>query len=428
MKKAFKNAVVLTCDSNFTVYENGMVLIDGGEISYVGYYDDAKFDDFDAKEMIDAGGNILMPGLINAHTHLPMTLFSGFGSGLPLKEWLEEKIWPAEAKLTPEDVYIGSKMGIAQMLLSGTTAFLDMYYFIDDMARAIEETGIRAVLSRAVLDPGGFDERLAESIESAKKYKDHPMIDIMMGPHAVYTNGKQSLLRVLDEAKSLGCAIHVHVSETAGEVEACIQEHGMSPVAYLESLGYFETHVAAAHCVHVSDEDIAILASRGVNVVHNPTSNMKLASGIAPVQKMIDAGINVALGTDGASSNNNLDMLEEMHIAALLAKLKDGSPTAVDAQCAIEMATINGAKALGIDDKCGSLEAGKRADIIMLDMKSAFSYPQREYLNSLVYSMGRRQVAMTMIEGRVLQENGKVLGLDIESLGRTFNNCVDRLC
>jgi 5-methylthioadenosine/S-adenosylhomocysteine deaminase len=233
---------------------------------------------------------------------------------------------------------------------------------------------------------------------------------------------------VLDEAKNLGCAIHVHVSETAGEVEACIAEHGMSPVAYLESLGYFETHVAAAHCVHVSNEDIAILAQRGVNAVHNPTSNMKLASGIAPVQKMIDAGVNVALGTDGASSNNNLDMLEEMHIAALLAKLKDGEPTAVDARCAIEMATINGAKALGIDDRCGSLEAGKRADIIMLDMKSAFSYPRREYLNSLVYSMGRGQVAMTMIEGRVLQENGKVLGLDIESLGRTFNNCVDRLC
>ena len=428
MKKAFKNAIVITCDSDFTVYEKGMVLVEGGTISYIGPYDDEKFAAFDAKEIIDAGGNILMPGLINAHTHLPMTLFSGYGSGLPLKQWLEEKIWPAEAKLTPDDIYIGSKMGIAQMLLAGTTAFLDMYYFIDDMARAIEEMGIRAVLSRAVLDPGGFDERLAESIESAKKYKGHPMIDIMMGPHAIYTNGKESLLRVLDEAKSLGCAIHVHVSETESEVDACIAEHGMSPVAYLESLGYFDTRVAAAHCVHVSDEDIAILARHGVNAVHNPTSNMKLASGIAPVQKMIEAGINVALGTDGASSNNNLDMLEEMHIAALLAKLKDCDPTAIDARCAIEMATINGARALGIDDRCGSLEAGKRADIIMLNMKSAFSYPRREYLNNLVYSMGRSQVVMTMIEGRVLQENGKVLGLDIESLGRTFNNCVDRLC
>ena len=428
MKTTIKNAIVITSDDDFSIYENGMVLINDGKIDYVGECDKKTETAFAAKEVIDAKGNIIMPGLVNAHTHLPMTLFAGYGSGLPLKEWLEDKIWPAEAKLTGEDVYIGSKMGIAQMLLSGTTCFLDMYYFIDDMARAIEEMGIRAVLSRAVLDPGGFDQRLQESVESAQKYKNHKMIDIMMGPHAIYTNGKESLLKVLNAAKENECAIHVHVSETSGEVEACMKENGMTPVEYLDSIGYFDEHVAAAHCVHVTDNDIAIMSKKNVYAVHNPSSNLKLSSGIAPVQKMLDAGVCVAIGTDGASSNNNLDMIEEMHIAALISKHKDADPTAVPAECAIKMATANGAKALGIYDKTGSLEEGKRADIIMLDINSPFSQPKREYLNNIVYSMGRSQIKMTMVDGKVLQKDGDVLGLDLKEITDKFNIYVDRLC
>ena len=428
MRKAITDALVITVDKDFTVYEDGMVLIEDGFIRYVGQQNLTALSEFGASETINADGNIIMPGFVNAHTHLPMTLFSGYGSGLPLKQWLEDKIWPAEAKLTGRDIYIGSKMGIAQMLLSGTTAFLDMYYFIDDMARAIEEMGIRAVLSRAVLDAGGFDERLKESVESAVKYKNHEMIDIMMGPHAVYTNSKKSLERVLEAANTQGCAIHVHVSETEYEVKECMKEHGMTPVEYLDSLGYFDTHVAAAHCVHVTDSDIKTMEDKGVYAVHNPSSNMKLSSGIAPVQKMLDAGVHVALGTDGASSNNNLDMMEEMHLASLLAKLKDDDPTALSAKTAIKMATIEGARALGIDEKCGSLETGKSADIIMLDMSSSFSQPQREYLNNIAYSMGRSQITMTMVRGEILQSKGKVLGLDLQKLNREFNICVDRLC
>ncbi len=428
MKKAIADALIITVDDEFKVYENGMVLIDGTKIFHVGNYDKEKLSSYGAEEIIEAEGNIIMPGFVNAHTHLPMTLFSGYGSGLPLKQWLEEKIWPAEAKLTPEDIYIASKMGISQMLLSGTTSFLDMYYFIDDMARAIDEMGIRAVLSRAVLDFGGFEERLKESIDSAIKYKAHKMIDIMMGPHAIYTNSEKSLERVRDIAKEYDCPIHVHLSETEGEVQDCIKQHGLTPVRYLEKLGYFDTHVLAAHCVHVTDDDIKILADNEVHVAHNPSSNMKLSSGVAPVQKMIDAGVNVALGTDGASSNNNLDMMEEVHIAALLGKLKDGDPTAIDAKTAIKMATINGAKALNIADKTGSIEKGKSADIIMLDTKSPFSQPKREYLNNLVYSMGRSQIAMTMIEGRVLARNGNIAGFNTDELNQNFNICVDRLC
>ncbi len=428
MKTAIINAIVITVDKDFTVFENGMVLIEDGIISHVGTNDNNTVKQFNADEKIDAEGSIVMPGFINAHTHLPMTLFSGYGSGLPLKEWLEDKIWPAEAKLSGDDIYIGSKMGIAQMLLSGTTTFLDMYYFIDDMARAIDEMGIRAVLSRAVLDFGGFDERLEESIESAKKYKNHNMIDIMMGPHAIYTNSKESLLKVLKAAKENECAIHVHVSETKNEVDDCLKGTGMTPVEYLDSLGYFEENVVAAHCVHVTDEDIKIMAKKNVHAVHNPSSNMKLSSGLAPIQKMLNEGVNVALGTDGASSNNNLDMMEEMHLAALLAKHKDGDPTAVSAETAIKMATANGAKALGIFDKTGSLEKGKRADIIMLDLNSPFSQPKREYVNNIVYSMGRSQIKMTMVEGKVLQKNGVIDGFDFIKLSEEFNICVDRLC
>ncbi|MCK5129579.1 MAG: amidohydrolase [Clostridiales bacterium] len=428
MRKLITNALIITVDQTFAIYKNGMVIIDDDVISYVGEINQAIIDQSAVDEVIDAEGNIIMPGLVNAHTHLPMTLFSGYGSGLPLKEWLEDKIWPAESKLTPNDIYIGTKMGIMQMLLSGTTCFLDMYYFIDDMARAIDEMGIRAVLSRAVMDIGGFDYRLKESIDSIKKYEEHKMIDIMVGPHAVYTNSKEGLQQILEVAKKYNKSMHVHVSETEDEVKNCNNEHGMTPVEYFDELGLFDVPFVAAHCVHVTDNDIKIMANKKVNAVHCPTSNMKLASGIAPIQQMIDAGINVALGTDGSSSNNNVDMFEEMHVAALIGKMKNGDPTALNAKTVIQMATINGAKALGVDEKVGSIEKGKHADLIMMDMKSPFSQPDREFLDHIVYSMGRGQVKMTMIAGKVLQKNGIIKNSDFKKLREQFNNCVDRLC
>lgn len=428
MKKIFINAIVITVDDNFTVYENGMVLVDEDIIYYVGNMNQEKINEFNADSVYDLDGNILMPGFINAHTHIPMTLFSGYGSGLPLKRWLEEKMWPAEAKLTGNDVYIGSKMGITQMLLSGTTCFLDMYFYLDDIARAVSEMGIRAVISQSLMDVGGTDNSLVGCIESIKKYEDNDMIDIMVAPHAIYTNSKESLGKELDVAKQYNKPINIHVSETEFEVESSYNNNGVSPVKYLDDIGVFDVHTVAAHCVHVSDDDIRILSNKNVSVVHNPSSNLKLASGIAPIQKMIDAGVNVAIGTDGSSSNNNVDMIEEMHIAALLGKIYNGDPTALDAETIIKMATINGAKALNIDSKTGSIEKGKQADIIVIDTKSPFSQPKREYLNNLVYSIGRGQVVMTMVGGKVLQSNGEVIGLDLKELDIQFNNCVKRLC
>jgi 5-methylthioadenosine/S-adenosylhomocysteine deaminase len=254
------------------------------------------------------------------------------------------------------------------------------------------------------------------------------MIDIMVAPHAIYTNAKESLRKALDIAKGYNKAINIHLSETSYEVESSYKENSMSPVKYLDEIGMFDVHTVAPHCVHVNDEDIKVLSNKNVSVAHNPSSNLKLSSGIAPIQKMIDAGINVAIGTDGASSNNNLDMIEEMHIAALIAKVYSNDPTALDAKTVIKMATINGAKALGIDNKVGSIEKGKQADLIMIDTKSPFSQPKREYLNNLVYSMGRNQVVMTMVAGKILQKDGKIFGLDMSTLNEQFNNCVDRLC
>lgn len=428
MKKIFINAIVITVDDSFTVYENGMVLVDEDIISHVGDMDQDKINEFNADSVYDLDGNILMPGFINAHTHIPMTLFSGYGSGLPLKRWLEEKIWPAEAKLTGNDVYIGSKMGIAQMLLSGTTCFLDMYFFIDDIARAVSEMGIRAVLSQSLMDVGGTNNSIKECIESIEKYEDNDMIDIMVAPHAIYTNSKESLEKELDVAKQYNKPINIHVSETEFEVESSYNNNGVSPIKYLDNIGVFGVHAIAAHCVHVSDDDIRILSDKNVSVAHNPSSNLKLASGIAPIQKMIDAGVNVTIGTDGSSSNNNVDMIEEMHIAALLGKIYNGDPTALDAETIIKMATINGAKALDIDSKTGSIEVGKQADLIVIDTNSPFSQPKREYLNNLVYSIGRGQVVMTMVGGKVLQSNGQVIGLDLKELDIQFNDCVKRLC
>lgn len=428
MKKIFINAIVITVDDSFTVYENGMVLVDEDIISHVGDMDQDKMNEFNADSVYDLDGNILMPGFINAHTHIPMTLFSGYGSGLPLKRWLEEKMWPAEAKLTGNDVYIGSKMGIAQMLLSGTTCFLDMYFFIDDIARAVSEMGIRAVLSQSLMDVGGTNNSIKECIESIEKYEDNDMIDIMVAPHAIYTNSKESLEKELDVAKQYNKPINIHVSETEFEVESSYNNNGVSPIKYLDDIGVFDVHAIAAHCVHVSDDDIRILSGKNVSVAHNPSSNLKLASGIAPIQKMIDAGVNVTIGTDGSSSNNNVDMIEEMHIAALLGKIYNGDPTALDAETIIKMATINGAKALDIDSKTGSIEVGKQADLIVIDTNSPFSQPKREYLNNLVYSIGRGQVVMTMVGGKVLQSNGEVIGLDLKELDMQFNDCVKRLC
>ena len=427
MKQLIKYVRIVTCDEDFTLYDGGMIAIDDGQLTYVGEQDDAYMASFGADEVIEGNDNIVMPGLVNAHTHLSMTLLRGHGSDLPLREWLEDKMWPAEAKLVDRDCYIGSMIGLAEMLRSGTTAFLDMYFHMDQTAEAVKEAGLRAVLTPGVVAGNDLEDRVTGIKKLRADYQEDWCIYVWPGPHAEYTNTTESLKRSVELAKELGCGLHIHLSETEREVEECVARHGMSPVKYFNEIGIFDVPTVAAHCVAVDDDDIKILSEKHVNVVHNPTSNMKLASGCAPVQRMLDAGINVALGTDGAASNNNLDMLEEMHIAALIAKGFTGDPTALNASQVIKMATINGAKALGMEDSIGSLEVGKQADLIMLDGHSVFSRPRGEWLNNLVYSMGRSDVVMTMIDGKILMRDGAYTTIAINKMLEAFDQSATRL-
>lgn len=429
MKRLFKGATIITCNENFDIINNGMIAVYGDSLDYVGEYNREFEEQYAADSTIIANNKVLMPGLINAHTHLAMTLFRGYGGSLPLKQWLKEKIWPAESKLTAKDCAIGAQVGISEMLLSGTTCFLDMYFFMDAIAEVVKKTGIRAVLTRGLLSGDDFDEKLEESRSLYENYHNtaNNRITVMQAIHAEYTNDEYSIGKSLELAKELDCAMHIHLSETDGEVERCFKRFGVTPVEFFRDIGLFDRPTIAAHCVSLSDDDMKILKEYKVNVVHNPSSNLKLASGFAQIDRMIKAGINVSLGTDGASSNNNLDMMEEMHIAALLAKAVAKDATALDAKSAIRMATINGAKALGLDDEIGSLEKGKRADLIMINQNSPFMLPKNEVCENIVYSANRSNIEMTMVDGCILMERGILRTIKNDDLFNQFEEAVRRI-
>ncbi|MDI6639147.1 MAG: amidohydrolase, partial [Bacillota bacterium] len=345
------------------VLPKGDIAVVGSEIVYVGP-SPAPQEFRSAAKVIEGSGLIALPGLVNAHTHAAMTVFRGFADDMPLMEWLTQKIWPAEARLEADDVYWGTMLACVEMIRAGVTTFADMYFFMDETAKAVERTGMRASLSRGLIGSApGADKALAEGRELCERWNGAcgGRITTMLGPHAPYTCPKDFLEKVMEVASELGVGIHIHLSETEGEVKECRKLHGgMSPIELMDSYGLFEFPVLAAHCVHVSERDIEILSAKGVGVAHNPGCNMKIASGIAPVPKMLKAGVRVGLGTDGAASNNNLDLIEEMRTAALLQKVARRDPTALPAHRALEMATVNGARALGLADRIGSLEPGKK--------------------------------------------------------------------
>jgi 5-methylthioadenosine/S-adenosylhomocysteine deaminase len=372
-----------------------------------------------------------MPGFVNAHTHLSMTLLRGLGGGLKLQDWLEKKIWPAEDKLREGHCYWGSMLGLLEMIRTGTTAFLDMYFFMEETARAVEETGMRAVLSRGIIgNAPNYESAMAEGEALFQDFNGAAdgRITVMLGPHAEYTNNEKSIRAVVELAHKLGCGIHVHLQETSSETAGCYARYGMSPAQRLEKLGLFTSHTVAAHCVAVSAEDVDILRRNGVSVAHNPGSNLKLASGIAPVKALLDAGVVVALGTDGAASNDNLDMLEEARLAALLAKLRENDATALGAHDALKLATVNGAKALGIDSVSGSIEVGKDADIIIISESSPSLHPKIDEVSNIVYSASARDVSMTMVKGRILMEDFDVKGLDPEKIVREADRISAAVC
>jgi 5-methylthioadenosine/S-adenosylhomocysteine deaminase len=422
------HATVVTMDPAGRTIPDGAVAIDGRTIAAVGTVEEIAAR-FSAAESIDARGQVVLPGLINTHTHAPMVLYRGLADDLALMEWLEKYIFPAEAKtLTPEFVRAGTKLAALEMIRSGTTAYADMYYFEEEIARVTRDAGLRAVLGQTIIrfpvaDASTPAQGLARGRAFVKEFAGDDLITPALAPHAMYTLDGAMLKAIKDAARRDGAPLMIHLAETREEVDIARKQHKATPVQYLDSIGFWGAAspsgagangppTLAAHAVHVSPADIRILAARGIGVSHNPESNMKLASGIAPVPAMRQARIPVGLGTDGAASNNDLDMFEAMRQAALLHKVSSGDPRVLPARTALEMATIEGARALGLDRIIGSLEAGKRADLIVVSMTSARQTPMYDPISHLVYVTRGDDVEATIVNGRVLMRDRKVLTLD----------------
>ena len=381
-------------------------------------------------KVIDGKNKLALPGFVNTHNHAAMTLFRSYADDLVLQDWLENKIWPIEAKLTGKDVYWGTELAIAEMIRFGTTSFCDMYFFMDDVAHAVEESGMRAVLCRGITGFSPADDiKLVESEEFFNNWqkKADGRIEVWLGPHAPYTCPPEYLKKVSALAEKLDANIHIHLAETKKEVDDCLAAHQATPIELMKQVGLFDHTVLAAHCVHLSENDMDIIAEKNVRVAHNPGSNLKLASGIAPIPELLKRNVTIGLGTDGASSNNNLDMLEEIRLSALLHKNNTGNPTVLPAHQALFLGTLGGAQALGWQNDLGSLEVGKKADVILLDMSEAHWYPTHNLISTLVYSAQSSDVSDVIVDGKILLENREYKTLDIEKIKHEANQSAQRL-
>lgn len=404
MKIRIYNAKVLTMADGFTPVD-GEVWVEGDRIAYAG--PDGQLQrgvgENSWDRQINACKNLVLPGFKNAHTHSGMTFLRSHADDLPLLEWLNEQVFPYEARLTAEDIYHLSRLAVMEYLTSGITANFDMYLTPDSIAQASLDCGFRTVLTGALND---FSQSLDQLETWYNKYNEpDSLISFQLGFHAEYTTNKENMQGVAALAKRYQAPVYTHNSEGVPEVEQCIQRTGMTPTAYMDSLGLFDYGGGCYHCVHMTQEDLDIIAGRGVSIVTNPASNLKLASGIAPIQKILDKGINVAIGTDGPASNNCLDMFREMFLAAGLAKYLESDASAVDADQVLYMATVGGARAMQLPD-CDTLKPGKKADLIMIDMHQPNMQPAHNISKNLVYSGSKLNVKMTMVNGKVLYENG----------------------
>ena len=416
------NALVLTMDENFTQYASGAVAVQGDSIVAVGKQDEITRE-YTAKEILDCGGKILMPGLINAHTHVPMTLLRGLADDLRLDVWLMGYMMPVEREfVSPEFVRLGASLACAEFIRSGVTAFCDMYYFEEDVAKATAEAGLRAVCAQTVLkfpspDADSWEDSLALARGFIERWKGHPLIVPSVVPHAPYTCTAEILRATADLAVEFDVPLHTHLAETALERENMRHGNGMPVIPYVKKQGLFEAKVIAAHCVHIDAGEMYTLLHAGAGVAHNPSSNLKLASGFAPVPQMLEVGLNVGIGTDGPASNNDLDMFEEVRLASFIAKAVSNDPTAVPAPMALAMGTRIGAQALHIGDMTGSLEPGKRADLILLDATPLHNSPrfQRDPGNvyaQIVYAGKSTDVSDVMVNGVWLMRERQLLTLN----------------
>jgi len=373
---------------------------------------------YQADQTHDLPSHCLIPGLINTHTHVAMSLFRGLADDLPLMEWLNGHIWPAEAAwVSPEFVRDGTRLAVSEMLRGGITTFNDMYFFPDETARVATEAHMRACVGMILIDfptvwASNADEYIEKGVALRDEYRNHSLITTAFAPHAPYTVSDTPLQKVQTLADQLDVPIHIHVHETADEIHGSLEQYQLRPLQRLEKLGMISPHLLAVHMTQLTDEEISLLGKQGVNVVHCPESNLKLASGFCPVAKLLDAGVNVCLGTDGAASNNDLDMFGEMRTAAQLAKAVAGDASAVPAATALRMATLNGAKALGIDEVTGSLQIGKAADIVAIDLGSLDSQPIYNPMSQLVYATGRDKVRHVWVAGKQVVRDAKLTTMD----------------
>ncbi len=420
------NAILLTMDDVYSIYEPGALAISGQNITAVGSQKEV-LEAYQSESMFDCQGKVLMPGLVNAHTHVPMTLLRGLADDLRLDVWLMGYIMPVEREfVSPDFVRLGTKLACAEFIRSGVTCFNDMYYFEDAIAETTAEVGLRAVVGQTVMkypapDSSSYEVALELAEALIQKWKGHPLIVPAIAPHSVYTTTPEILTAVSEMAKKYDVPVHFHVAEVSSEVEALRAEEGMPEVPYIRKFGMLDTKLIAAHCVHLDEGEIRSLQHAGAGIAHNPSSNLKLASGFAPVQRMIELGVNVGIGTDGPASNNDLDMIDEIRLASLVSKAVSEDPTALPAKISLAMATSMGARALHIGEITGSLEPGKRADMILMDISPLHNQPRFQNNSDniyaqIIYASKSTDITDVMVNGEWLMRDQILLTLDEQAL------------
>ncbi|MCD4749661.1 MAG: amidohydrolase [Thermoanaerobaculales bacterium] len=417
---------LLTMEPDTGPIPNGAVAISGGRIVAVGEASDL-LEMAPTCEVLNASNCLVMPGLVNTHSHLAMSLLRGLADDLPLKTWLEGHIWPAESHhVNRESVAVGSRLAAAEQLLAGVTTTTDMYFFADAVCEALVEAGIRGVVAESLIDAStprcsGPEEMLARQRQLCEEWKDHPLITPSVAAHAPYTVGPTNLVKEAELADELAVPLQIHLAETRWEVETLLEKRGATPVAYLEDIGFLSDRVVAAHCVHVSREDIETLAENNVGVSHNPVSNLKLSSGVAPVPKMLEAGIKLGLGTDGAASNNGLDLLRDLQIAALLHKGTSGDPTTLPAQSILEMATIDGARVLGLSESTGMITVGRNADLACFALDTAHATPMYDPYSHMVFAARAADARHVVVQGKVVVRDRELQTMDLKEIRAKVN-------
>ena len=399
--------------------EDGALAIKNGKIIFVGKR--ASANKIQAETKIDAKKKIAMPGLINCHTHVPMTLFRGIAEDQPLKTWLKKTIWPLEAKLKSDDIHVGALLGCLEMIKNGTTCFADMYFHEDMAAKAVEKSGLRGVLAEGIIEAGNKilgKKMLNQSINFAEKFRAYASgrVTTFLGPHAAYSCSPELLTKIKNKSLELNVGVHIHLAESKEMFREFEKRYGSGEVEFLDKIGFFSDLVLAAHCINLSGEDMQILSKRGVNVAYVPVANMKLGVGAAKIKDLTDLSVNVGLGTDGPASNNTLDMFETLKIATLLQKLVYLNPRILPVYEVLRMATVNGAKALGLGKSIGSLEVGKKADVILVDLSKPHLKPLHNIYANIVYSAHGTDVDTVIIDGKIVMENRHVKTLDEQAV------------